>query len=178
MALIKCPECDGSISNTSNVCIHCGFPIGEFLLNQTNDNTVCKIDGVSLDLVEFKDYVVEKYNSNEVITYEEEQELIDTLHRSCSHVTKETIKKLIAKIIETRSIPPVFETYHFRSSSDYENNRLQKRNNDTNQIRCPKCGSTSITTGARGFSIVTVFIGANKTVNRCAKCGHKWTPQR
>lgn len=44
-------------------------------------------------------------------------------------------------------------------------------------IRCPKCSSTQITTGSRGYSIVTGFIGAGKTVNRCAKCGHKWTPR-
>ena len=27
MALIKCPECGKDISNTSEKCIHCGFPI-------------------------------------------------------------------------------------------------------------------------------------------------------
>ena len=47
----------------------------------------------------------------------------------------------------------------------------------SNQIRCPRCGSTQITTGQRGFSFWTGFIGANKTVNRCAKCGHSWQPR-
>lgn len=47
-----------------------------------------------------------------------------------------------------------------------------------NTIRCPKCGSTSITTGTRGFSIVTGFIGSNKTVNRCGSCGHTWKPHK
>lgn len=45
-------------------------------------------------------------------------------------------------------------------------------------VKCPKCNSTQITTGSRGFSIVTGFIGAGNTVNRCAKCGYKWTPKR
>lgn len=27
MALIKCPECGKDISNMSEKCIHCGFPI-------------------------------------------------------------------------------------------------------------------------------------------------------
>ncbi len=27
MALIKCPECGKEVSNKSNICIHCGFPI-------------------------------------------------------------------------------------------------------------------------------------------------------
>lgn len=42
---------------------------------------------------------------------------------------------------------------------------------------CPKCGSTYITAGARGYSAVTGFIGSGKTVNRCANCGHTWEPK-
>ena len=44
--------------------------------------------------------------------------------------------------------------------------------------RCPKCGSTSITTGARGASFFRGFIGASKTVNRCSSCGYTWEPKR
>lgn len=45
-------------------------------------------------------------------------------------------------------------------------------------LRCPKCGSSNISTGSRGYSIVWGFIGSSKTVNRCAKCGHKWEPKK
>lgn len=48
--------------------------------------------------------------------------------------------------------------------------------NDSNKVKCPKCGSTSITAGQRGYSLLTGFIGSGKTVNRCAKCGYKWKP--
>ena len=50
------------------------------------------------------------------------------------------------------------------------------RQQTSNQLRCPKCGSTNVSTGARGYSFVTGFVGAGKTVNRCGKCGHKWKP--
>lgn len=50
------------------------------------------------------------------------------------------------------------------------------REEANNKVRCPKCGSTQITTGARGVSHFWGFIGASKTVNRCAKCGHTWKP--
>lgn len=43
-------------------------------------------------------------------------------------------------------------------------------------LKCPKCGSTAVSTEARGFSVVTGFIGAGQTVNRCGNCGHKWKP--
>lgn len=43
--------------------------------------------------------------------------------------------------------------------------------------RCPKCGSTAITTGARGVNWTHGLIGASKTVNRCGNCGHTWEPK-
>lgn len=42
--------------------------------------------------------------------------------------------------------------------------------------RCPKCGSTSIAAGQKGYSFWTGFLGSNKTVNRCSNCGHTWKP--
>lgn len=45
---------------------------------------------------------------------------------------------------------------------------------DPNTVKCPKCGSTSITTGARGLNFTFGLLRASKTVNRCANCGHTW----
>lgn len=53
---------------------------------------------------------------------------------------------------------------------------LQK--SQSNQPRCPKCGSTAISTVNRGFSIVTGFIGSGSPRNVCQKCGYKWKPKR
>lgn len=46
-----------------------------------------------------------------------------------------------------------------------------------NTLTCPKCGSTAITTGERGYSFLTGFLGSGQTVNRCGNCGHKWKPR-
>lgn len=54
--------------------------------------------------------------------------------------------------------------------------RLNKKNDTGLQLHCPKCKSTNVVTGQRGFSLMTGFLGSNKTVNRCANCGHKWEP--
>lgn len=43
MALIVCPECGKEISDKSEVCIHCGFPL---------INTKCNINGVIYDFKE------------------------------------------------------------------------------------------------------------------------------
>lgn len=50
------------------------------------------------------------------------------------------------------------------------------RKQQSNQPRCPKCGSTAISTVNRGFSIVTGFIGSGSPRNVCQKCGYKWKP--
>lgn len=42
--------------------------------------------------------------------------------------------------------------------------------------KCPKCGSTSIATVNRGYSIVWGFIGSGKPINVCQRCGHKFKP--
>ena len=43
--------------------------------------------------------------------------------------------------------------------------------------KCPKCGSKTISTGSRGANWFWGFIGADKTVNRCSRCGHTWNPR-
>ncbi len=63
--------------------------------------------------------------------------------------------------------------------SQFKNQLEQKHQvnqQEKNQVRCPKCGSTSITTGARGVNLTFGLLGASKTVNRCGKCGHTWKP--
>lgn len=54
--------------------------------------------------------------------------------------------------------------------------RQAREKANQNVPRCPKCGSTAITAGQRGFSLLTGFIGSGNTVNRCSNCGHKWKP--
>lgn len=51
-------------------------------------------------------------------------------------------------------------------------------NKAANIACCPKCGSTSIATVNRGYSIITGFLGSGKAVNVCQMCGHKWKPGR
>ena len=60
----------------------------------------------------------------------------------------------------------------------YEDNP-EYHNNDITPLppKCPRCGSTSITTTARGVNLTWGLLGASKTVNRCANCGHTWRPK-
>lgn len=66
------------------------------------------------------------------------------------------------------------QTYRNRMKKLQED--IEKPVIEKNIPKCPICGSTAITAGQRGFSIITGFLGSNKTVCRCANCGYSWKP--
>lgn len=71
----------------------------------------------------------------------------------------------------------VYEQLEMDKNLNAIQNEVKKLENQQNVPKCPKCGSTAISTGARGFSIVTGFLGSDQTVNRCGNCGYKWKPK-
>lgn len=138
MALIKCVECGNSISDKSEICVHCGCP-----------TKISIKDNIDVDETILRKYLI---NGDRIkgIKY-----VKDTLHLELNDA-KDYVKD--------------FERNH--PEIEYIHSSQQ------NIPRCPKCGSTAITTGQRGYSLITGFWGSNKTMNRCANCGHKWEPRR
>ena len=55
------------------------------------------------------------------------------------------------------------------------NQELKKEPLSSNVV-CPKCGSESIATVNRGYSLFWGFLGSGQPVNVCQKCGHKFKP--
>lgn len=49
---------------------------------------------------------------------------------------------------------------------------------EPNVVKCPKCGSKSIATINRGYSLLTGFLGSGSPRNVCQQCGYKWKPSR
>lgn len=159
MALIKCPECGKEISNKAAACIHCGFP-----LDSISKENICMIDNVEYDLTDYKNKLLSIDRNNKAALSNIEREMC----RSIDGLSIFGAAFLAVEILNTGKVPKTF---------DAEKSRVRFKEDD-GLIHCPKCNSTQITTGSRGYSIVTGFIGAGKTVNRCARCGHKWEPRR
>lgn len=70
-------------------------------------------------------------------------------------------------------------TEEYKDSLEREATELRRQQEialNRSKIHCPKCNSTNITTGQRGYSFWTGFLGSSKTVNRCGNCGYKWEP--
>lgn len=184
MSLIKCPECGNSVSDKSKQCIHCGYPIQEIV--ESN-----KLYSVSIVGIIGKGWEEKGMHRRIIADILEERYQIPNQHtmfNSSLAIELEDLPKTVLNGIPKQYIDIVKQdleaTWCVVEVNEYEGeeclidfskavervNRLQSRN------RCPKCSSDRITTGSRGYSLLTGFIGSNKTVNRCANCGYTWKP--
>lgn len=161
MALIKCPECNKDVSNHSTACIHCGYPLAEKY--EIHHNVICMISGTEYDFSN----IYNKFLVNPQACVDTQNDIISEIYNMVDEISLFNAALLTKIIIETGEIPKKFEI-----------NDAMQRSMRNNAISCPKCGCTQISTGNRGFSIISGFIGSGKTMNRCAGCGYKWTPKR
>ena len=169
MALILCPECGKQISDKAKCCIHCGFPLNEIdtekiLTPKAPCDNMCSINGIIYDLSDLKDYVFNEQRKKEVSPFDKSWELAKTING----LTGGGAIHLMAEIQKTGKVPKYFDVSQY----------ISKAKVDDGLIHCPRCDSTNIVTGQRGYSMMWGFIGSNRTMNRCAKCGHKWEPKR
>lgn len=166
MSMIKCPECNNMISDKSKQCIHCGFPLPTF---EEVPDGFCLIDGVPRDLHE----ALNKIDDYPNMTPDEQKKLKGWIFGQCQTISIYAAEQLLNIILETHAVPKEFDGSYKRVGNGRINS-IQPTNKNT--LKCPKCGSTSVTTTTRGYSIMLGFIGSNKVINICGNCGHKWKP--
>lgn len=159
MAIIKCPECGREVSSKAQACIHCGCPI-EY---KRKDN-VCIINATEYDLTDYKHRLLTNDETKAETVYELTTRLVNMVNGMSIFGAAELSKI----ILETKEVPETF---------DIEPYKIKFKEPD-NTVCCPACGSTNIVTGSRGYSLIWGFIGSGDTVNRCARCGHKWRPRK
>lgn len=99
----------------------------------------------------------------------------DELSIIADGISKESANNIVQYLNSLGCIVNI-ETSTKTAYTEQETRTQQYFNIANAPIHCPRCGSKQISTGQRGFSIVTGFIGSNKTVNRCANCGYSWKP--
>lgn len=163
MALINCPECGSEISDKSKQCIHCGYPLEELSSNNKENNNESYIY-----IINGHKFQIDEDFANDIKILVKNKDAVK-LHRvSCNiaNMTKMTNEEASEFLTD-------FIKNNFVASEKYRN-----YNTPIPVTRCPKCGSTSITTGQRGYSLWTGFLGSNKTVNRCSNCGYTWQPKK
>ena len=172
MALIECPECKKQVSDKATSCPHCGYPI-----NNENDSKLYSMIFVGLQknaniflIKSILEQVFEipKNTINQLLSTPGSM-LIDGVEQCNTEYLENAFMSYncIVKFVPSETVLPNSK------NSEWETKRKEKES----KLHCPRCGSIQITTGQRGFSFWTGFIGANKTTNRCAKCGYSWQPK-
>ena len=170
--LIKCPECGNNVSDKAINCIHCGFPLHENIHKTGND-----IDEYKLFLV---DYDRKSFLAKTIILSLCDNKNVDysTIINSMPYMIKEHIEKdkysEIKDVLRKNTLVKMILIK--QNENIFESNEYIEYLHDKDIVTCPKCGSSVISAGQKGFSIITGFVGSNKTVNRCAKCGYSWKP--
>ena len=159
MALIYCTECGREISNKASACVYCGCPIEH---NIKEDH--CIINKRDYDLSDFKRRILTRDQTNSETAYQ----IAEDLCYAIDGLSIFGAAELAMEILKTGKVPESFDAKA----------HALKFKEDDGLIHCPRCDSTNIVTGQRGYSIVWGFVGSNRTMNRCAKCGHKWEPKR
>ncbi len=67
---------------------------------------------------------------------------------------------------------PLYSDFEFKRRIEAEEQEFYS----SSELRCPNYGSTAVTTGQKGYSVLFGFSGSSRTVNRCGKCGYSWEP--
>lgn len=176
MALITCPECGGKVSDKADTCIHCGYPLKDFI-NANNEieeeNIYCTIKGIRYDMSP----VLEAIKNND----KNSKDILDDIAIGLNYRQRMYLWQMI---YETHKIPKIFskEVYDQYVDAEYQKSKreklMQKGIDPDAPAACPSCGSTQFSTLQRGHSLIFGWLGSGEPQNVCQKCGYKWTPGR
>lgn len=173
MALINCPECNGTVSDCAILCPHCGYPISkarlefkqelvDLVINSISDNQDYKIKTIKI-IREIKGMSL-----SEAVQFTKAIPSVILCGINMSDAQK--IQKVFLKLGCKTSIEKA------KMTGEEDSEIAEEYANNIGKIVCPRCKSTAITTGTKGYGLIRGFLGSNKTVNRCGSCGYSWEP--
>lgn len=183
MSILKCIECGHDVSSYAEKCPNCGCPVSIILDNQSNEAGNKKFDVLINEYShawECKAPLMRfiKESSGGKYSLTDAQKMLDgdLPQTIITGVDKDVADSVVTKIKELGGTASIKE-----STEDNESTSVQKIKSSYlfkmgEPLKCPRCGSTAVTTTSRGYSLIWGFAGSNKTVNRCGKCGYTWKP--
>lgn len=96
MALIRCPECAHAVSDKAECCVHCGYPLEEYVKKLYS---TCEINGIPMDLT----YIL---NAK---TEEEQRKAVYRLKKE-TDCTLRHAKLIVDYIVQEDNLPAGFVT--------------------------------------------------------------------
>lgn len=189
---MKCPECGWKDclhlkENTYYRCGVCGYRMnldGTPYIAPPRQYYICPRCGKGWDYAENNQHICKNCHYEPMI----KTEFSDEDYENARILSPETFKQFKMNLREKYTInSDVFDselynkliTEEYKDSLEREAMEIQRQRDieaNKNKLHCPKCNSTNVTTGQRGYSFITGFLGSSKTMNRCGNCGHKWYP--
>lgn len=175
MALISCPECGKQISDKAPACIHCGFPldmVSSKIVSQSNMKKIVIPNPERSQI--FHTYVLMTVAQVKGVPYPK----IESVVKQGDHpivvddLDMSTADAIVQKLKEKSILKEIFVV----DAGTDEAAIMELITPPKKVACCPKCGSTSIATVNRGYSMLTGFLGSGKPVNVCQVCGHKYKP--
>lgn len=106
MAIILCPECRKEVSDKANICVHCGFPLKEYLRKAYS---TCTVDGVPRDLSYILDAKTEEDRRSAALAF-----------KSFAKCSTRQAKKVVDYIRYKQVIPKVINTRNIEGKTDGE----------------------------------------------------------
>lgn len=151
--LIECPECHNQISDASDMCIHCGYPI-----KRLKNPNLCVINGVEYDL------------TNIINTYNQDNGNGCLKARACRLFSDMTSVEIVASV---KFVNQIIADGKVPSEFNGIVERIQPR------IQCPTCHSTSVkristTAKVTNTAMFGLFGQKRKHQFQCQKCHYEW----
>ena len=164
-----CPKCGKEVVDGASCCVYCGFLL---LYAKRYTETIANNGSATYDVILVnvgKEIIT-------ITTYIMQESGVDRLTAlTMQKILPCTIKHGI-EISKAYDIKKRFESKGATILIENSSQRITIDNYDPNKLYCPRCGSEIVAVGQRGFNMWTGFLGSNKTVNRCGKCGCTWEP--
>ena len=173
MALINCPECNGTVSDFASSCPHCGYPINRTRLEPGQELVDLVIDSIS-DNQNYKIKTIKIIREIKGMGLAEAVQFTKTIPSAILCGVNMSDAQKIQKVFSKLGCKTSIEKS--KSIDDGESEIADEYANNIVKLVCPRCKSTNITIITKGYGLVCCFLGSNKTVNRCCSCGYSWEP--
>lgn len=168
--LMICPDCGNQVSKRAQVCIHCGCPISiDDKKEMSHFYGVRRIDDKWV-IGKAATFIARAWVINKQATG------VNDLSIIASGITRERAELLLDYLVSHNGVGEIVEDTECTQENQQMTIYIDTNINSKAPVMCPRCGSTEITTGQRGYSIISGFVGSGKTTNRCGKCGYSWQP--
>lgn len=181
LSILKCTECGHDVSSFAEKCPNCGCPVSVMLKTQASSESK-KYDVVLESYAstpEERAMLMRfiKESSGGALSLTDAQNMLRNLPQAVIvGVDRETADDVVSKIRELNCSAVVKEHVNTQKQTPIQSVKSSHLFTKDGPVKCPRCGSTAVTTTSRGYSLIWGFAGSNKTVNRCGKCGHTWKP--